>query len=94
MVAYELADGKEKWKWTGDAPSYSSPVLMTVGGSKVIIAMTDTRLVALNVADGKAMWETPFAVRAPFSESFSQRDGDLWCLVDAVPTHENAARVR
>ena len=26
-------------------------------------------------------------VRAPFSESFSQRDGDLWRLVDAVPTH-------
>jgi outer membrane protein assembly factor BamB len=58
-----LADGKEKWKWTGDAPSYSSPMLMTVGGSKVVIAMTDTRLVALNVADGKAMWETPFAVQ-------------------------------
>ena len=63
VVAYVLADGKEKWKWTGDAPSYSSPMLMTVGGSKVVIAMTDTRLVALNVADGKAMWETPFAVQ-------------------------------
>jgi outer membrane protein assembly factor BamB len=63
VVACDLADGKEKWKWTGDAPSYSSPVLMTVGGSKLVIAMTDTRLVGLNVADGKQLWETPFAVQ-------------------------------
>jgi outer membrane protein assembly factor BamB len=63
VVAYELASGKEKWKWTGDAPAYGSPVLMTVDGTKLVVAMTDTKMVALTIADGKQVWETPFAVQ-------------------------------
>jgi outer membrane protein assembly factor BamB len=63
VVAYDLATGKEKWKWTGDGPAYGSPVLMTVDGMKLIIAMTETKIVAVNSADGKQAWETPFAVQ-------------------------------
>ena len=63
VVAYELASGKEKWKWTGDAPAYGSPVLMTVDGTKLVVAMTDTKIVALTATDGKQVWETPFAVQ-------------------------------
>src|SRR5262249_39364630 len=63
IVAYELASGKEKWKWTSDSPAYGSPVLMNVDGSKLIIAMAETKIVALTVADGKQVWETPFAVQ-------------------------------
>jgi outer membrane protein assembly factor BamB len=63
VAAYELANGKEKWKWTGDTPAYSSPVLMTAGGTKLVIAMTETKIVALTLADGKLAWETPFAVQ-------------------------------
>jgi len=62
VVACELASGKEKWRWTGDSPSYSSPVLMNVGGTRVIIAMTDTKIVALGVANGKLLWEIPYPV--------------------------------
>src|SRR5262249_10372504 len=29
IVAYDLASGEEKWKWTGDGPAYASPVLLT-----------------------------------------------------------------
>jgi outer membrane protein assembly factor BamB len=63
VVAYELASGKEKWKWTGDAPAYGSPELMTVDGMKLVIALTDTKIVALTAADGKQVWETAFAVQ-------------------------------
>lgn len=63
VVACELDSGKDKWKWTGDAPAYGSPVLMTVDGMKLVIAMTDTKIVALTAADGKQVWETPFAVQ-------------------------------
>ena len=31
--------GKAKWKWTGDAPAYASPVLMTVDGTKQIVTL-------------------------------------------------------
>jgi outer membrane protein assembly factor BamB len=63
IVAYDLASGEPKWKWTGDGPAYGSPVLMSVGGARLVVALTDTKVVAVNAADGKLAWETPFAVQ-------------------------------
>jgi len=63
LVAYDLATGAEKWKWSGDSPAYASPVLMNVADSKIIIAMTQTKLVACGASDGKLVWETPFTVQ-------------------------------
>ena len=63
VVACELASGKEKWKWTGDAAAYASPLVMSVDGTKLIVAQTETKMVALTLADGKLVWETPFAVQ-------------------------------
>src|SRR5262249_16143699 len=60
IIAYELASGTEKWKWTGDGPAYASPMLLTVGDSKLIVAVTDKNVVAVSAADGKLVWETPF----------------------------------
>jgi outer membrane protein assembly factor BamB len=60
VVAYDLATGTEKWKWAGDGPAYASPVLMTVGDDKLIVAQTDKRVVALKLADGTLAWETQF----------------------------------
>jgi len=31
-VAYDLATGSEKWRWTGDATAYASPLVMIVAG--------------------------------------------------------------
>ena len=61
IVAYDLAAGNQKWKWTGDGPAYASPVLMTVEGAKMIVAQTEKNIVAIAVADGKLLWEAPFA---------------------------------
>ncbi len=63
VVAYDLATGGQKWKWTGDAPAYASLALMTVDGTKLIVAETEKSIVALNIADGKLAWETPFAAQ-------------------------------
>ncbi len=63
IVAYDLATGDQKWKWTGNGPAYASPALMTVDGTKLIIAETEKNIVVLNVADGKLVWETPFAAQ-------------------------------
>jgi outer membrane protein assembly factor BamB len=60
IVAYDLLTGDEKWKWAGDMPGYGSPVLMNVDGTQVIVAPTDKNMVAINVADGKLLWQAPF----------------------------------
>src|SRR5262249_40019175 len=63
VVAYDLATGSEKWKWSGESPGYASVALMTVSDRKLIIAETERRIVALTAADGKLVWETPYAVQ-------------------------------
>lgn len=63
IAAYDLATGSEKWRWTGDSPAYASPVLMTVGGQKLIVAETEGKILGLNQTDGKLVWETPFVAQ-------------------------------
>jgi outer membrane protein assembly factor BamB len=62
IVAYDLASGDQKWKWTGDGPAYSSPVPVTVEGMKMIVTITAKSIVAVAVADGKLLWQAPYAV--------------------------------
>ncbi len=63
IVAYDLATGDEKWRWTGDSPAYASPVLLTAGDARFVVAQTETKMLALALVDGKLVWEAPFAVQ-------------------------------
>lgn len=60
IVAYDLTNGNEKWKWTGDGTAYASPMLDTLEGSKEIVAETSANIVGIGVADGNLVWKTPF----------------------------------
>ena len=40
VVAYDLADGKEKWKWASDGTKFASPMLLTVDDLKAVVAET------------------------------------------------------
>jgi len=60
ILAFDLASGEERWKWTGDSPAYGSPVIVTAGGAKALVAPTDKKLVAVNAADGKLLWEVNY----------------------------------
>jgi outer membrane protein assembly factor BamB len=61
VTAYDLKSGDEKWSWKGAGPGYASPAVMTVGGTKIVIVLTDKSIVGLTLADGKLAWQTPFA---------------------------------
>ena len=63
LVAYDLASGDEKWKWSGAGPGYASPVLMTVEGTKQIVTLTSQSVVGVGAADGKLLWQVPFKAR-------------------------------
>ncbi|HEY3283565.1 MAG TPA: PQQ-binding-like beta-propeller repeat protein, partial [Armatimonadota bacterium] len=60
LSAFDLTTGDEKWKWTGDGPSYGSPVLVTIGGIKQLVTPTEKSLLGISVADGRLLWQTPF----------------------------------
>jgi len=59
ILAFDLATGDLKWKWTGEGPAYASPVLLTAAGVKQIVAHTDKSLVGLAAGDGKLLWQLP-----------------------------------
>jgi outer membrane protein assembly factor BamB len=63
IVAFDLANGAEKWKWDGEGPDYGSSALMTVGGVKQIVTLTEKSLVGIGVADGKLLWQKPFPIQ-------------------------------
>jgi outer membrane protein assembly factor BamB len=60
VAAYDLATGQEKWKWAEEGTAYASPVLMDIGGTKMLVAETDRSIVGLGLGDGKLLWQTPF----------------------------------
>ena len=61
MIAYDLATGDEKWRWEAEGPDYASPALLTVAGTKQIVTLTQKSIVGLGAADGKLLWQLPFA---------------------------------
>jgi outer membrane protein assembly factor BamB len=75
VVAYDLSDGKEKWKWTADGTKYSSPTLLTLNGLKAVVVETAGTISAINRADGKLLWSTDFSTR--WNASTPLIDGDV-----------------
>jgi outer membrane protein assembly factor BamB len=63
LTASDLTSGEEKWKWAGEGPPYGSPVLLTVDGTKQIVTLTQKSLVGIGAADGKLLWQAPFAAQ-------------------------------
>jgi outer membrane protein assembly factor BamB len=59
VIAFDLNTGDAKWKWEGEPPAYSSPVVANLGGVKQVIEVGDQLIVGLAVADGKLLWKTP-----------------------------------
>jgi outer membrane protein assembly factor BamB len=66
VIALDLNTGNEKWKWAGDGPAYASPSVMTVDGKKHLIVQTEKNLMALNLTDGKLLWQ----IATPAKERF------------------------
>jgi len=60
LIAFDAATGKMNWKWNGDGPAYTSPIIATFGGVRQLITQSQTRCLAVAPADGRLLWEIPF----------------------------------
>ncbi len=61
LVALDLATGNEKWTCDGQPAMYASPVLATIGDVKQVVSLSEKGLFGVALADGKMLWEFPFA---------------------------------
>ncbi len=60
LTAFDVATGKVNWKWDGDGPAYTSPIIATLGGVRQLITQSQKHCLAVSPADGKLLWQIPF----------------------------------
>jgi outer membrane protein assembly factor BamB len=60
VVAYNRRTGARVWSTGGDAASYSSPMLVTLGGVKQILVFNASGLSGLSPAGGTRLWDYPW----------------------------------
>jgi outer membrane protein assembly factor BamB len=61
LLALDVATGATKWSWKGDGPAYSSPLVASFGGTRQIVTQSQRHVVGIAIADGRLLWEIPFA---------------------------------
>src|SRR4030042_3869710 len=63
IMAFDLASGEAKWKYSGDAPAPSSPVIMTINSDRQIVTISEKQVIGVSLADRTLQWQVPFAAR-------------------------------
>jgi len=61
LTAFDAATGAVKWQWTGDGPSYGSPIAADLGGTRQVIVLTQENIVGVAEATGELLWQRRFA---------------------------------
>lgn len=67
LTAMDAATGAVTWRWTGDGPGYSSPTLATFAGVRQVVVQSQNRIVGVNAADGRLLWELP--LKTPYEQN-------------------------
>ena len=67
LTAMEAATGNVKWQWTGDVPGYASPIIATIAGVRQLITQSESKVIGVNVADGKLLWEA--RLKTPYNQN-------------------------
>ena len=62
LAALAKTSGQTVWtsKGLGDAAAYASPILVTQGAARLIVAITSQNVVGVDAATGRCLWRQPF----------------------------------
>jgi outer membrane protein assembly factor BamB len=60
VMALEPATGAERWTWKGLGPGYASPIVITAGGVRQIVALTNGSIEGIDAKSGAPLWSVPF----------------------------------
>ncbi|HEX9760917.1 MAG TPA: PQQ-binding-like beta-propeller repeat protein [Candidatus Acidoferrales bacterium] len=60
VLALDPATGAERWAWTGAGPGYASPIVITSGGVRQIVTLTNGSMVGINAKSGATLWTAAF----------------------------------
>ncbi len=60
LVAFDKRTGREKWRALKDRPSYSAPLIIQQGTTRVLVCYTGDNVVGLNPQTGRVYWQHAF----------------------------------
>ncbi len=60
VAAYDVQTGKRKWAAGENPAGYSSPALLTIGGSPQVVAFVGNAALGLQPASGTTLWQYPY----------------------------------
>jgi len=63
LTALDVTSGRTAWRWTEDGPAYTSPVLLTVGGRRHLVAQSQKFHLGVDPASGEVLWRVPFTTQ-------------------------------
>ncbi len=59
LLALDPATGKELWSYYGEGPGYSSPIVLTLDGTRQIVAQAHRNIIGVEADTGKLLWQHP-----------------------------------
>ena len=60
MYALDADTGEQRWEYDGDGPGYGSPIIVSLAGTRQIVAPVSRFVVGLGIDSGKVLWREPF----------------------------------
>ena len=65
LMAYNAETGEEKWSWKADSPSYASPIVADLGGTRQVITVSQQSIVGVAADSGALLWRIPYPAPGP-----------------------------
>jgi WD40 repeat protein len=83
VIAFDRNSGVERWRALRDRPAYSSPIIITAGGSRQLIIWTADTVSALEPKSGRVLWQVPYKATFDPAQAVASpvwHDDRLLCL--------------
>lgn len=77
LTAFDARTGQERWKWTGDGPAYSSPLVVEVAGVQQVVTQSQRACICVALQDGRLLWQIPFTTAYDQNSVSPVQAGDL-----------------
>lgn len=77
VVALDTNSGQEAWRALDEPPGYSSPIVISAGGTRQLIVWTGASVTSLNPATGQPYWREKFVTVTEYAVSTPVQFDDL-----------------
>lgn len=67
LTAFDADTGAVRWAWDGDGPSYASPLVGDLGGSRQVITLSQEGVIGVSASTGELLWQRPFST--PYTQN-------------------------